>query len=188
MISFSLFPISLVLILPRRGNICLAQTRWYIRVHYYFFFRAYPSTLAGGSLRECFFLRFILIPSSFSHLRSFFLCLLGNLAVVMRRSVAGDTRSGEECAKRRRGKDEDTVPERDLDAIFKSSTTSILSLFSLGLSRCLCSSVQDPSRPRNAGYRNTALNRPRGLTLTWHHPLVQRRLPYSIRHAVDFWI
>lgn len=49
-----------------------------------FFFHAYPSTLAGGSLCECFFfLRFILIPSSFSHLRSFFLCLLGNLAVVI---------------------------------------------------------------------------------------------------------
>lgn len=37
MISFSLFPISLVLILPRCGNICPAQTRWYTRVHYYFF-------------------------------------------------------------------------------------------------------------------------------------------------------
>lgn len=165
----------------------LAQTRWYIRVHYYFFSALILPPSQVAVFANVFFLRFILISSSFSHPCSFFLCLLGNLAVVMRRSVAEDTRSGEECAKRRRGKDEDTVPERDLDAIFKSSTTSILSLFSLGLSRCLCSSVQDPSRPRNAGYRNTALNRPRGLTLTRDHPLVRRRLPYSIgNRAVDF--
>lgn len=125
-----------------------------------------------------FFLRFVLISSSLpSRLHCFFLCLLGNLAVVMRRSVAGDTRSGEECAKRAEGKGRGYSPERDLDAIFKSSTTSILSLLSLGLSRRLCSFARDPSRPKSAGYCNTALNRPRGLTLTWDHPLIRRRLP-----------
>lgn len=129
MISLFIFPISLVLILPRRGNICLAQTRWYTRMHYYFF----SALILPRSLRECFFLRFVLIPSSFSRLRCFFLCLLGNLAVVMRRSVAEIPGVEKSAQRGRRGKDEDTVPERDLDAIFKSSTTSILSLFSLAV-------------------------------------------------------
>lgn len=100
------------------------------------------------------------MSSSLPSLYCFFLCLLGNLAVVMRRSVAGDTRSGEECAKRAVRKGRGYSPERDLDAIFKSSATSILSLLSPGLSRCLRSSARDPSRPRSVGYRNTALNRP----------------------------
>lgn len=57
------------------------------------------SALILAVFASVFFLRFVLIPSSFSRLRCFFLCLLGNLAVVMRRSVARDTRSGKECAK-----------------------------------------------------------------------------------------
>lgn len=97
-----------------------------------FFFRAYPSTPVNGSLRECFF---FVPPSSLRPLlsRCFFLCLLGNLAVVIRpREILGVVKS---ARRGRRGEHEDTIPERDLDAIFKSGATSILSLFSPGLSR-----------------------------------------------------
>lgn len=70
-------------------------------------------------------------------------------------------------------REEDTVSERDLYAIFKSSATSILSSFpdpfSPSLSLPLCS--LELSLPKYAGYRNTSLSRPRGLTLTRHHPL-----------------
>jgi len=82
---------------------------------------------------------------------------------------------------------EDTVPERDLDAIFKSGATSILPPFPLSLSLSFSFRLfpqllflLSPSailEPEDAGYRNTALNRPRGLTLTRDHPLVRRGLP-----------
>lgn len=70
---------------------------------------------------------------------------------------------------------EDTVQERDLDAIFKSGATSILSLLS-ALSRRLRCSAKPPfeAERKEVGYPNTALNRPRGLTLTRDHPLVRR--------------
>lgn len=80
------------------------------------------------------------------------------------------------------GASEDTVPERDLDAIFKSGATSILSLFSpdpfspfLPLRRLSSSMLRTPV------IVSTALNRPRGLTLTRDHPLVRRKLPRASR-------
>lgn len=85
---------------------------------------------------------------------------------------------------------EDTVPERDLDAIFKSGATSILSV-SLFLSFCplshpLSRRLRSTSfEPEDAGYRNTALNRPHGLTLTRDHPLVRRGLPCRFLNFVS---
>lgn len=119
-----------------------------------------------------------------SYLHCFFLCLLGNLAVVTRHlDPLLRKREGYQWWRRvRRGWEgrvrEDTVQERDLDAIFKSGATSILSPLSadsfspstLLLNRA---SLQGRKK-RTVGYSNTALNRPRSLTLTRDHPLVRR--------------
>lgn len=110
---------------------------WYTRMHYFFSALTFPSPV-GGSLGECFFFA---SPSSFGPLLIASTLLLplspwkpcGSYATFGReryqewRRVREEGRAGGE-------KDEDTVPERDLDAIFKSSTTSIFSLFSPGLS------------------------------------------------------
>lgn len=78
------------------------------------------------------------------------------LLLVGRRGVAGGWRQGWRRARGARA-GEDTVPERDLDAIFKSDATSILSLSSLPtLSHRLSDSPAaelSSTDAENAGYR-----------------------------------
>jgi len=179
-----------VFILPKRGT-CVSRRYHATPVHYYF--SAAPTLPLPPP------------PPSrpFASTFRFFLCLLGNLAVVMRRSVPmlggmlarGMMSTMEKVKEERRAGSagEDTVPERDLDAIFKSGATSILPPLPLFLSfsfRLLSRLLLplSPSailQPEDAGYRNTALNRPRGLTLTRDHPLVGRGLPCRFLNFVS---
>jgi len=121
----------------------------------------------------------------------FFLCLLGNLAVVTRRlDPLLRKREGYQWWRRvHRGWEgrvrEDTDQERDLDAIFKSGATSILSPLSadsFSPSTLLNRASLQGRKKRTVGYSNTTLNRYCSLTLTRDHPLVRwGGLPHASR-------
>lgn len=172
----ALFPLStsvllLIFILPKHAS--RADTT--LAVHDYFSPEPTPPEVAFTN--TCLFFRRLLSPVRvvFVSVASS-LCLLGNLAVVMRRSVPSvgteDVGGGGGRAGRARIRSRNVTWMQYLKAAQRQYSLSSLSrpFLSPRLSR-----RRTPRR--TPVIVSTALNRPRGLTLTRDHPLVRRRFP-----------